>query len=270
MPYRHAHYWLLLLFPLTALAFWPDYFSDPGGAPLAFHVHGATASLWIILLAVQSWSIHARRSDLHRSVGYGSFVLFPLFTVGGLLVLQTMGQKFGDNFDPFYKTFGARLGIIDFIATVGIGYLFFMALKMRRKVHLHARYMLTTVFFLFPPIIARLLPALPPFAISGPDDFYRFGYGVLVAHALTIALSVALYFRAAKHGRPFLVIAALTGLTSVAFEIIGRTPAWESLFVAFATLPTPVIVAVGLVASSAVTWLGWNAAPARRPVAASA
>jgi len=270
MPYRHAHYWLLLLFPLTGLAFWPDYFSKPGGAPLAFHVHGFTASLWIVLLAVQSWSIHARRNYLHRSVGYGSFALFPFFTVGGLLVLQTMGEKFGNNFDPFYRAFGARLGIIDFIATVGIGYLFFMALKMRRKVHLHARYMLATVFFLFPPIIARLLPALPPFAIRGPDDFYRFGYAVLVAHALTIALSVALYLRAPKHGRPFLVIAALTALTSVAFELVGRTPTWESMFVAFATLPTPVIVSIGLVASSAVTGLGWNAVAARRPTTASA
>ena len=40
MPYRHAHYYLLLLLPLAFLAFWPRYFSDLRAAPLAFHVHG--------------------------------------------------------------------------------------------------------------------------------------------------------------------------------------------------------------------------------------
>jgi len=270
MPYRHAHYWLLLLFPLTGLAFWPNYFSNPGGAPLAFHVHGAIASLWIVLLALQSWSIHQRRIELHRSVGYASFALFPLFTVGGLLVLQTMGAKFGDGLDPFYKIFGARLGAIDAVATVGIGYLFFMALKTRRKVHLHARYMLTTVFFLFSPILSRLMPALPPFTITGPDDFNRFGYGVHAANALTISLSLALYLRAPKHGRPFLVIAALIGLTSIGFELVGRTGTWESLFVAFAAVLIPIIVSIGLAASAAVTWLGWNAVPAKRRAVASA
>jgi hypothetical protein len=270
VPYRHAHYWLLLLFPLTGLAFWPNYFSDPGAAPLAFHVHGATASMWIALLAVQSWSIHQRRNDLHRSLGYGSLILFPLFTVGGILVLQTMAAKFQLGTDPFYEVFGARLAAIDAVATAGIGYLFFMALKTRRKVHLHARYMLTTVFFLFAPILSRIMPALPPFAINGPGDFYRFGYGVHTANLLTIALSFALYLRAPKHGRPFLLIAALIGLTSIAFEFLGRTDIWESLFVASAAVPLPISVTIAFLASAAVSWLGWNAVPARGRTAVSA
>ena len=120
LPYPRAHFWLLLLFPLTGLAFWPAYFSDFRAAPYAFHVHGITASLWIALLAFQSWAIHRRRNSLHRSVGLASFALFPFFLVGGLLVLQTMAIKFGIQADPFYQMFGARLGAIDAVSVIAL------------------------------------------------------------------------------------------------------------------------------------------------------
>jgi hypothetical protein len=45
MPYRHAHYYLLLLVALTGLAFWPIYFSILPSASVALHIHGFSASL---------------------------------------------------------------------------------------------------------------------------------------------------------------------------------------------------------------------------------
>jgi hypothetical protein len=261
MPYRRAHLWLLLLFPLTALAFWPAYFGNFRNAPYAFHVHGITASLWIALLAVQSWSIHARRNALHRTIGLWSFALFPLFVVGGLLVLQTMAVAVAARSSPFYDVFGARLGAVDAISVVGIPMLFAMALRRRRKVHLHARYMLATVFFLIAPILSRLLPALPPLAISGPADFHRFGYGVHISNGAAALLALALWRRAPKHGAPWIAVAAIVGLQSAAFEWIGRTAAWRTLFVSIAAVPTPLLVSFGLAASAAAIWIGWSAVP---------
>ena len=41
MPYRHAHYWLLALFPLIVISFWPGYFGHiierATGAACAWH-----------------------------------------------------------------------------------------------------------------------------------------------------------------------------------------------------------------------------------------
>ena len=261
MPYRRAHLWLLLLFPLTALAFWPAYFGNLRNAPYAFHVHGITASLWIALLAVQSWSIHARRNALHRTIGLWSFALFPLFLVGGLLVLQTMAAAFAARTSPFYEMFGARLGTLDAISVVAIPVLFATALRRRRKVHLHARYMLATVFFLIAPILSRLLPALPPLAISGPADFHRFGYGLHISNGAAALLALILWWRAPKHGRPWLVVLALMALQSAAFESIGRTAAWQSLFISIASVPTALLVCLGLAASAAAIWIGWSAVP---------
>jgi hypothetical protein len=259
MPYRHAHFYILLLFPLTALAFWPTYFSQFRASPYAFHVHGFTASLWILLLAVQSWSIHGRRNTLHGSLGLASFALFPFFIAGGLLVLQTMAAKFGVGQDPFYVAFAARLGAMDTLSSIALPGLFYMALKQRRKVHLHARWMLATVFFLIPPIIGRLMPALPPLAITGPETLYRFAYGVLIALALTTALALALAARAPKHSRPWLVLAGLLVAHATVFQTVGQTESWQRLFVRLADVPVPLLISIGFAVSIAATWAGWIA-----------
>ncbi|HYE28108.1 MAG TPA: hypothetical protein VEA61_07725 [Allosphingosinicella sp.] len=259
MPYRHAHWYLLLLFPLTGLAFWPNYFSKLSDSPYAFHVHGVTASLWIMLLAFQSWSIHRRRNSQHRSAGLASLALFPLFITGGLLVIQTMAVKFAAASYPFYAVFGARLGAVDAVSSATMPCLFYMALKWRRKVHLHARYMLAPVLFLLGPILSRLMPVLPPLAITGPADFYRFGYGVHIANAMAVGAAAVLYLRAPKWGRPFLAVGALVAVQSLIFETLGRTAAWEGLFAAIGTVPTALVASLGLGAGAAAAWSGWAA-----------
>jgi hypothetical protein len=258
MPYRHAHWYLLLLFPLTGLAFWPAYFSKFGAAPSAFHVHGLTASLWILLLAFQSWTIHRRRNGLHRSAGLASFALFPFFIAGGLLVIQTMAVKFTGRADPFYAAFGARLAAVDALSSLAIPWLFYMALRWRRKVHLHARYMLAPILFLLGPILSRLMPILPPLAIAGPDDFHRFAYGLHLANAAAVAVAALLHFRAPKFGRPWLVAGGLVAAQSLLFETVGRAPAWEGIVAAIGTLPTAMVVSLGLAAGIGAAWAGWS------------
>ena len=259
MPYRHAHWYLLLLFPLTGLAFWPNYFSKFAASPYAFHIHGITASLWIVLLAFQSWSIHRRRNALHRSVGIASFALFPFFVTGGLLVIQTMATKFGAGADPFYAMFGARLGLMDALSSLSILCMFYLALKWRRKVHLHARYMLAPILFLLGPILGRLAPALPPLSIGGPETLHRFGYGVQFANLISIALAAILYLKAPKHGRPFLAAGGVIAVQMLLFEYVGRTPVWESLFAAIAHIPVSAVASLGVAAGIAAIWAGWIA-----------
>ena len=78
MPYRHAHYHLLLCCHSPSWPFWPRYFSDLRAAPLAFHVHGLAGTAWVLLIAFQSWAIHHRHNVLHRSVGLFSLLLFAI------------------------------------------------------------------------------------------------------------------------------------------------------------------------------------------------
>jgi hypothetical protein len=129
--------------------------------------------------------------------------------------------------------------------------------------------MLATIFFLIPPILSRLLPAAPPFAMSGLEDMYRFAWGVHVSLALTILLALWLYGRAPKQGRPWLILAGVVLAQSLAFEL-SASPAWERSFASLAAIPEGLVASFGFFAAVLAVWAGWTAAPARGGAAASA
>ena len=57
MPFKHAHWLVVALLPVIALAFWPAYFGNLRGASVAFHAHGLSASAWILLVDTLAGSI---------------------------------------------------------------------------------------------------------------------------------------------------------------------------------------------------------------------
>ena len=265
MPYRHAHWVLLALFPLAGLAFWQNYLSQIRTASLEFHAHGVTATLWLMLLIAQSWTIHHGHRQTHRAVGTASLALFPLFLAGGTGIFIGMAQRFVDGTSPFHAMYAAKLAWLDVVAVGGVAYLFYEGLRQRRKVHPHSRYMLATAIFLLPPILGRLSPVLPPLAIAGPQDFWKLEYGFQLANALTAAIALGLAIHSGKHGRPFYLASALTLLGALLFQTIGGMGWWESLYARAAALPAaPLAVAAGM-AGIAIGYAGWIAGRRARP-----
>lgn len=78
LPYKSTPYWIALVLDVTALGFWPSFFSSVDTAPLAFHIHGMTATAWILLVGFQSWSIHHEKHKWHRIIGKSKSCSFPL------------------------------------------------------------------------------------------------------------------------------------------------------------------------------------------------
>ena len=257
MPYRHAHWYLLALFPLAALAFWPGYISQMRTASLEFHVHGITATLWLILLASQSWAIHHGRRDLHRTMGTASLALFPLFMAGGAGIFVGMARRFVEG-SPFHAMYAPNLAWLDIVAVGGVAYFFYEALRQRRKVRPHAAYLLATAIFLLPPILGRLSPVLPGLSVAGPQDFWKLEIGFQIANGLTAAIALALALQSGKHGRPFYLAGILTLLAALLFQTVGAAGWWERLYAGVAELPsTPLILAAALV-GVIVSYAGWT------------
>lgn len=259
MPYPHAHWYLLALIPLVGLAFWPGYFSRLGEVPWTLHAHGITASLWLLMLMAQSWAIHHGRRSLHRAAGRSSFVLAPLFLGSGFLVLKSMAQQtFAGH--PFYQVFGAGLGLLDLLAVLFFAGFYYGALRHRRRVQLHARYLLATVLLLSTPIASRLFNFyVPGLQVRGPEDMHLFVIGVHLGNAIGLAIALGLYWKAPKHGRPFLLAALFLVTSSIAFQwLAGWTP-WQAAFRSIGELPTAVVAALGLGLGALALWLGLRA-----------
>jgi hypothetical protein len=264
MPYRHAHWYLAGLLALAGLAFWPQYLSKISDAPAQMHIHGITATLWLLMLIAQSWTIHHDSRSLHRTVGMMSLVLFPLFLAGGSTIFLGMAQRYVEG-SPFHLLYAPNLAWLDFVGVGGTAYLYYEALRQRRKVHPHARFMLATVFFLLPPILGRLMAI--PLGVRGPEDFDKLGTGFQLANGVTAAIAFWLAYRAGRHGRPFVIAGVLTLVGATLFEVVGRMPQWEALFARAADLPVAPFAASAGIAGSGIAYAGWIAG--RRPVTGS-
>lgn len=270
MPYRQAWLWLIGLVVATVIAFWPGYFSVLGSSPPAFHLHGITASLWMLLMIAQSWAVHNRRVALHRTLGLATFAAVPLFVMGGLAVIQTMAQETVAG-EPFGQLYGARLGTFDLLSTIGFCWLVYLALQNRRKVQLHARYMLATALLLIPPVMVRITDRyVPGLAMHGPQDFGLFAVNLRVSAVVMIALAGWLYLADRRHGLAWLIVGGITAAQAVIFDTLSLTAAWRGIFAAIAGVPTMLLLSSGLVAGLAVVWAGWRSGPVRtaKPAAA--
>lgn len=265
MPYRHAHWYVLSLFPLAALAFWPSYLSQFRTSSWEFHAHGLTASAWLMLLAVQSWTIQRGQRAVHRSMGITSLALFPLFLAGGMAIFFGMADRFVAG-SPFHAMYAPRLAWLDVVGVGGLAYFYYEALRQRRKVHAHSGYLLATTIFLLPPIFGRLTAI--PLGVQGPADFGKLGLGFQIANLLVAGIAFWIALRRGRHGRPFALAGILTIVAALLFQTVGGMAAWESLYARVAELPSaPFVVAAGL-GGVAIGVAGWVAG--RRSVIRSA
>ncbi|BBF72473.1 hypothetical protein EWH08_17710 [Sphingobium indicum] len=260
MPLRRAHYLVLAMVLATVVAFWPTYFAVLRTARTELHFHGVTATAWMLLLALQSWTIHHQRRGAHRIFGIVSLFLFPLFLAGSVAVLLSMARNTPS--DPFYQINGGRLGILDAWTPILLMVLFYFALKERRKVQLHARYMLATALPLVEPIIERLLGHLiPPFTAFDPAQF---AWTMRAAELGGLVAAACLYAAAPRYGRPFFIVGLAMVAQAVLVETLGESSVWQTVFVGLGKLPSLPVLVVATIVGGLTVWAGWTAGPAAR------
>ena len=275
MPYRSAYLWTVLVGLLTIPAFWRGYFSRLDDTALALHIHAITAIVWVVLLAFQAWSAHRKaRLGLHRAAGRASLYYFPIFLAGCALVIWSMANHTAFGESPIYEAHGEGLGAYDIVGTLAIGWFYYEALKGRRQVHVHARFMIGTLFVLLGPVLARLLiiPFFMTFGESWSIADHFFG-SLIVTQALIICLAVALYRLAPIKGRrPCAVIAFIMVVQTSAFLLGRLSDHWREIFVAMGGTSPVIWALAGFTLGAIISWAGWQSGktPAKHSSAAPA
>jgi hypothetical protein len=261
MPYPRAHYYVLIVIAVIALGFWPSYFAPFGNVPWQFHAHGVAASLWVIMVAAQSWTAHHRQLPLHRAVGKTSLFLFP-FLIGGLTaIIDVTAKKYlaGAAF-PVTQLFGASFLIGLAIAIAAYVTVYYRALKYRRKAWIHAGYMLATPLILFESPFSRILNGfMPGLTVRGPDDFGRILPSILWSIALELLVIALIWLKYRERARPFLV-AGLFILAQMLCMGLMADAAWlRALLAGIGALPSPAVVLSGFAIGALTSWAGWKA-----------
>lgn len=271
MPYRSAHWLILVLLGLTVPAFWPTYLSDLPSSRIELHIHGMTASIWMALLAVQSWAIHQRHRRLHRTLGKASLLLFPFLLVGFGLVEVSWASNLIARTSEMHMEYGARFGAIDLVAFFGTAYFYYMALRTRSNVQLHAGFMLVTAVFLIGPVVQRLVPLVLDILTDGQVEWSTANHVRFGIVFTLLALGVTAHLGSANM-RPLREAALLTGLQLLLWETLGVWSWWGHAYSEIGASNPFVAAGAAFLLGIALIIAGWRAEPlaARRAADAAA
>jgi hypothetical protein len=120
-------------------------------APPIVHLHGLVYFCWMVLLVVQPLLVNMRSVALHRSVGTFGIALATAVMFMGLVITMLGAVHSRDNPGANYYH-GIYLG---FMAVLGFGTLFTLAIRNVRRPEIHKRLMLLAMLPILPPGIHR-------------------------------------------------------------------------------------------------------------------
>lgn len=271
MPFKNAYLWVIALIAISLFAFWRAYLGVFSSASAAYHVHGLSAFAWMVLLAMQSWSVHRPgKLALHRKLGTTSLLLFPIFMAGSFLIIHSMAWKtsgaagLSGQEAAFYEAFGARLGVYDVIGSASFAFFYAQAIRHRRNVQVHSRYLLATALLLLGPALGRVLPI--PFLAAGWDFVPAFETGLRITLALAVIIALLMTRGANAAGRRAgLTIVAILGLAWAGFEIVPFIAVWADMYASLGAVSPVALGISGLVLGAIIAWWAWEAG--KKPVA---
>jgi len=266
MPYPRAYLYMFGVIAVIVVGFWPSYFAVAGNVPWQFHAHGVAASCWVALVTAQSWTAHRKpQLPLHRAVGMASLFLFP-FLIAGLAAITTVQAKNWIEGEPLHLLYGPGFMIGTMVAMAAYVTVYYRALKYRRKVWVHAGYMLSTPLILFESPFSRAAAfVFPPFQVKGPADFPHVMASIEWSCAIELAIIAIIWWRVGERARPFLVTAGFIAVEMLAMGFASRFDVLKQFDTFIGHVPAMTIVLMGFAIGAATSWAGWQAG--KRPVA---
>lgn len=178
-------YYFIGLVGLILVGFWRSYFSKffDGTANFTFyfHFHATMVGIWILMLIVQPILIRKKKLAWHRLIGKLSYLVFSMIFVSIILLSHSRQKGFSEGWDiGLFVTFKDLL-------ILGVAY--FIAIKYRYKIDLHARGMIATGLTCIEPAAARI-PFHPVY-----------GYFVVIAIVYSVLGVLIFIERKQKKGR---------------------------------------------------------------------
>ncbi len=227
--YPHAYLYFLLAVGITVVAFFPSYFQRLRHTDASHHFHGIIATLWLFMLVIQPFLYKNGLLKWHRQLGRFSFLLAPLLVVSSFIMIRSMLLN-KDNYPPIIPY---QLAFIDFFSVFLFIYFYSWAIINRRRVQLHARYMVCTV-------LGPLIPALTRFFFIFIPFIDSFNKSLNLSYVVVEVILLLLIWDDKKKGtiqRPYIVAMTLFMLQHLLMNFASGWSWWCSLMDTLAINP---------------------------------
>ncbi|WP_445732473.1 hypothetical protein [Mariniflexile sp.] len=218
--YWNAYLWMIGVLIITITGFFSSLTNKFHELSIYHHIHGISATLWLITVIVQPALYRFDNLKLHRIIGRFSVVLALSVVIGGLIMMKVMMQKkrkYGTVDIEYY------IGIFDAAMLIPFILFFILGLKFRKNIQLHARYMISTAIF---PLVAPTSRMLPSFGISSWEGFMT---GSLIINEV---IFIALIINDRINGKfrlPYLLALLLTLAFHISSYFVPQMQFWRFL-----------------------------------------
>jgi hypothetical protein len=189
---------------------------------------------WLALLIAQASLMRSGNRALHRRLGLVSYGLVPIIVVVTLRFVHYTVREVPDLGD--YGLFFLALVVFTLVTFVT---LYALAMLYRAQPAVHARFMVSTLFPLFPPVTDRLLARFAPSVLGwvpriGGGEILQVA-GFVIADAILVGL--AIWDLQRNRRRVFLVALAIVVAGQLAIMNAHRFGPWQAFGPWFVGLP---------------------------------
>ena len=213
---------MVFLFLLLQIAFhhtYLKYFPQFKGFNWIHHIHGALMVSWVMMLVIQPYLIYKGKYKTHRLIGKISYFIAPLMLISMYLATR-LNYLNSVNKVPFKDV--AYIQALNFITPLIFLLFYSLAIRHKKEVYKHKRYMIGTSFIMLTAVLNRLLQQV--FGNIEPYEFFIPLYlGVLVS-ALLLVNDIS----KKRNPVPYTIVTLVLFLNIIIFYA-RETEVWQSI-----------------------------------------
>jgi hypothetical protein len=227
--YKNLHKWMFIPLVVMQLGILKDYWGDFTENSWSVHVHYWTGSIWYIYLIVQPYFATHGHLEKHRTNG-----IIGMFLAGGVcltafsmlnrdLLRVQMSMEMRDQFGPFEPWFFYGVAVLEIVMITSFGFAVVMSIIHRKDLENHAWWLISTVFIILEPAVARGLQ----YVFIGfqsekwPDVDIMLPFYIGQATIILLIILIGNKYRKLKHPATFLAIGV--NIFNCLLEPIGRS-----------------------------------------------
>lgn len=226
--YKNAHRWLVITFIVVLLGFLRGYWSNFAEESFGHHLHMFSALIWFGFLMAQPWL--ATRGQMKRHRRNGMIGLF----VAGLVVASAMLMLPGNIEDAqgipdggfVGATFLYGITFFDVTTIIAFAVCIVMAILRSKQLDNHAIWMVSTVYCILGPALARML-VRPVGWLYGFEEL-TFIEVLYFSQPIMMAVIAFTAWRL-KNLHPALVLAFTVNAAGFLVEWVGNNSVWRSI-----------------------------------------
>jgi F0F1-type ATP synthase membrane subunit c/vacuolar-type H+-ATPase subunit K len=159
--YKSLYKWMILPLIIMQLGIFSDYWGDFADNAWSVHIHYWTGTIWYIYLIIQPYYATHNQLSRHRTNGIigmalaGGVCLTALSIMNRDIVATQKAMQSPDLFGPFQPWFFFGVIVVEIVMMTAFGYAIVMSIIQRKDVENHAWWLVSTVFIIMMPALAR-------------------------------------------------------------------------------------------------------------------